>query len=138
MPAAVAQVDEDQPAVVAAAVDPAGDADLAAGVGGAQIAGPGVAEPVGLRWLPHPMCLPRRTRATIALGRQLLLLSALHVLQDGPFVFAEDGDVARAGSVGLLELALARAPGELELHVEPGAARLGGQGERGRRSCPAT
>ena len=45
---AVAQVDEDQPAVVAAAVDPAGHADLGAAARGGQVAGPGVAEGVGL------------------------------------------------------------------------------------------
>ena len=46
---AVAQVDEDQPAVVAAAVDPAGHADLVADAGGVEGAGPGVAEGVGAR-----------------------------------------------------------------------------------------
>ena len=42
-PRAVAQVDEDQAAVVAAAVYPTGDADLAARVGGAQLAAPAIA-----------------------------------------------------------------------------------------------
>src|SRR5207248_1475031 len=46
-PAAVAQVDEDQVAVVAAAVDPAGEADVALRVAAAQVAAPGVA--VGVR-----------------------------------------------------------------------------------------
>ena len=40
---AVAQVDEDQPAVVAPAVDPAGHAHALADAGGVELAGPGVA-----------------------------------------------------------------------------------------------
>src|SRR5262249_24316463 len=51
-PAAVAQVDEDQPAMVAAAVHPAGDADAIADARGPELAGPGVAVGVGAR-RPH-------------------------------------------------------------------------------------
>jgi hypothetical protein len=51
-PRAVAQVDEDQPAVVAAAVDPARDADLLADARGVELAAPGVAVAVGAR-RPH-------------------------------------------------------------------------------------
>src|SRR5205085_6824494 len=61
--AAVAQVDEDQPAVVAAAVHPAGDADVAAGVTEREVAGPAVAEAVGARGLDHRPG-PRRTSRT--------------------------------------------------------------------------
>ena len=43
MPAAVAQVDEDQAAVVAPAVHPARDADALADARGVELAGPGVA-----------------------------------------------------------------------------------------------
>ena len=57
-PGAVAQVDEDQPAVVAAAMHPAGDADGRVDVAGAQLAGPGVAEGVGAR-RPHRGLPPR-------------------------------------------------------------------------------
>ena len=46
-PGAVAQVDEDEPAVVAAAVDPAGDPDLGADAVGQHLAAPGVAVVVG-------------------------------------------------------------------------------------------
>ena len=48
-PGAVAQVDEDQPAVVAAAMDPAGHPHRVADARGAQVAGPGVAVAVGCR-----------------------------------------------------------------------------------------
>src|SRR6185437_6695999 len=51
-PGAVAQVDEDQPAVVAAAVDPAGDADLLPHARGVELAGPGVAVQVRA-WRSH-------------------------------------------------------------------------------------
>src|SRR5687768_12780945 len=67
---AVAHVDEDQPAVVAAAVHPARDADGAALVRRAQVAGPGVAQAVGARRLLHsvPPRRARRTLATTAVG----------------------------------------------------------------------
>ena len=42
-PGAVAEVDEDEPAVVATAVHPAGDARARSGAAGVQVAGPGVA-----------------------------------------------------------------------------------------------
>jgi hypothetical protein len=52
---AVAQVDEDKSAVVAAPVDPARDADGRADVAGAQLAAPGVAVLVGAR-RPQAAC----------------------------------------------------------------------------------
>ena len=49
-PGAVAQVDEDQAAVVAAAMDPAGDAHVLADACGVELAGPGVAIRIGAWW----------------------------------------------------------------------------------------
>src|SRR6476646_6140314 len=54
---AVAAVAEDQPAVVAPAVHPAGDAHGRVDVAGAQLAGPGVAVGVGARG-PHSALPP--------------------------------------------------------------------------------
>src|SRR3954470_11008647 len=64
-------------------------------------------------------------------GRRLddLLLARLHVLERYALV-AEDRDVARAEAVGVLELALELAAGELLLDGEPRAPCLGGQRER--------
>ena len=59
---------------------------------------------------------------------------ALHVLERRALV-AEDRNVAGAGAVGLLELALQRAPAELEPRGVPGAARVGGEPERRGRAC---
>ncbi len=59
-PGAVAQVDEDQPAVVAAAVDPAGDARLRAGPLGGQLAAPAVPVGVRARSALHASRLPLR------------------------------------------------------------------------------
>ena len=50
---AVAQVDEDQPAVVAPAVHPAGHAGIGVGPVGGQLLAPGVAVAVGPRSVPH-------------------------------------------------------------------------------------
>jgi hypothetical protein len=64
---AVAQVDEDEPAVVAAAVHPAGEPDVAARVAGAQVAAPGVAVAVGARRLLHRTG-PRSTSRTTSVS----------------------------------------------------------------------
>ena len=53
-PGAVAQVDEDQAAVVTAVVDPARDARLGAGACGVEVAGPAVAVRVGARRRQRP------------------------------------------------------------------------------------
>src|SRR3954454_6003602 len=63
---AVAQVDEDQAAVVAAAVHPSGQAHLGAAAVGAQLPAPRVAVDVRLRRLPHAGCRPFSARATAA------------------------------------------------------------------------
>jgi hypothetical protein len=47
----IAQVDEDQAAVVTTAVNPAGDASGRAGAGAGQLGGPGVTEGVAARSL---------------------------------------------------------------------------------------
>ena len=53
------------------------------------------------------------------------LLAALHVAQLGAAVGLEDQDAAGADPVGVLELALEAAPGEVDLGREPGVAQLG-------------
>ena len=126
-PGAVAQVDEDQPAVVAPAVHPAGDAHGLADARGGELAAPGVAVAVRPR-RPHSESL--RDVVHDRAGLHCLLLSRLHVLQRGALV-AEDGNVAGAGAVRLLELALERAPAEFESRRVPRAARVGGEPERG-------
>ena len=124
---AVAQVDEDQAAVVAAAVDPAGDADGLADARGVELAGPGVAVGVGARRPHRPS--PDVVHHRVGLHRPLL--ARLHVLERRPLV-AEDGNVAGARAVGLLELALQRAPAEFESRRVAGAAGVGGEAEGGR------
>ena len=64
-PGAVAQVDEDQPAVVAAAVHPAGHAHGRVDVAGAQLAGPRVAVEVRARG-PHRALPPRMWCITVS------------------------------------------------------------------------
>ena len=88
---AVAQVDEDQAAVVAAAVDPARHADALAGARGVELARPGVAVRVGAG-RPHS---PWRDVVHDGVGLHLSLLAGLHVLQRRTLV-AEDGNVAGA------------------------------------------
>src|ERR1019366_8569646 len=64
------QVDEDETAVVAAAVHPARDPGLSAGPPGIEMAGPGVTEGVGSRTVlhRHTSRLPRRMVATTVWG----------------------------------------------------------------------
>src|SRR6476661_2051932 len=64
---AVAQVDEDQTAVVAAPVDPTGDTDLVAGAGAVDGPRPGVPVGVGGR-RPHSGPRPRNTSRSTAAG----------------------------------------------------------------------
>ena len=128
-PRAVAQVDEDEPAVVAAAVDPARDADL----------GRRSARRSGRRPRRRGRCwVSERGSSGVASlddacdggrgGLHVLLLAGVHVAQLRA-VRAHDGNVAGPGAVCLLELALQRAPGELLLDGEPRGPRLGGQRE---------
>ena len=63
-------------------------------------------------------------------GLHRALLSRLHVLERRPLV-AEDRNVAGAGAVRLLELPLERAAAEFESRRVAGAARVGGEPERG-------
>ena len=135
MPGAVAQVDEDQPAVVAAAVHPAGDAHGLAPARRPQLAAPGVAV---ARWprggLTSGPCADAAVHRPCR-GSTVLLLARLHVLERRALV-AEDGNVAGAGAVGLLELALERAAGELESgRAAPRGARRprAGRPRRGAR-----
>ena len=92
MPGAVAQVDEDQPAVVAAAVHPAGDAHGLADARGVELAGPGVAVVVARAAASRQ---PSRDVVHDRVRLHRALLSRLHVLQRRALV-AEDGNVAGA------------------------------------------
>ena len=120
---AVAEVDEDQPAVVAPAVHPAGHAHLVAGAVGAQLAGPGLAVAGSARG-PHA---GRRRAARPPAPRRLhlVLLAAVHVLQLRSLV-AQNRNVASMQPVRVLELALERAPGQFDLRVQARLAHLGG------------
>ena len=140
---AVAQVDEDQAAVVAAAVDPAGDPHL------------GV-DAVGSTW-PHqasryPLGLSAAARASrrlaVAVSGRVArrfsaghlvdkvgrldrpLLAGAHVAQLRRAVGLEDQDAAGADPVGVFELALEPAPAEVELGREAGVAQLDRQRHR--------
>src|SRR3984885_11342798 len=55
---------------------------------------------------------------------RVALVARLHVLQPRRTVLTDDGHVARADPVGVPELALERAAGQLELGLEAGAPRL--------------
>ena len=91
-PGAVAQVDEDDAAVVAAAVDPAGHAHVLAHARGVELAGPGVAVRVGA-WWSH-----KRSPDVVhdGFGGDELVLTAVAIAQLDAVV-AEDGNVAGAG-----------------------------------------
>src|SRR6185437_13306664 len=67
-PGAVSQVDEDQPAVVSAAVHPARDARLRASALGGELAAPGVPVAVGSGSVLHVSRLPRRIVGITSLG----------------------------------------------------------------------
>ena len=126
----VAQVDEDQPAVIAAAVNPAGDTDLAGSVGGAQVAAPAVAVAVGSRQMHQAATSrsTRRARSTVSSVPERRSRSTHGLALD-------DGEEAGAEPLGLLQLPLQRAAGELHLRRQPGNARrcerLEGVGARG-------
>ncbi len=104
MPVAVAQVDEDQPAVVAAAVDPAGDARRRD-----RRARPSALRPRrrGSRWRAASSCQrppSQHQRDHGAAGRSRPARRTLHVLQRSRALLADDRDRARADPVGLLQL----------------------------------
>ena len=97
----------------------------------AQVSRYGLAR--GARLTACPGCAgsaPRRRPRAVA------LLARLHVLQDRRVV-AHQGNVASAEPVGVLELPLARPPGELDLRVQARAARLVDDPERVARAGPA-
>ena len=129
-PGAVAQVDEDQAAVVAAAVDPAGDPHLGVDPVAQHLAAPGVAKAVGAqgRRLAHGSPpVSSSISFAVSTGR---CSPRGHVAQLRRAVGLEDQHAAGADPVGVLELALEAAPGEVELGREPGVAQLGRQRHR--------
>src|ERR1700691_3492463 len=88
---AVAHVDEDQAAVVAAAVHPAGDARRGVGAGGRELGGPGVAKAVWLRRALHHRRCPRRIAAItapVASSFCSLLLMSLRLVCSPSFTMA--------------------------------------------------
>ena len=131
--AAVAQVDEDQAAVVAAAVHPARDAHLVADARARRARRP---RRRGTRWRAAGASDLHASADEVhdGVGLDGPLLAGLHVLQRGALV-AEDRDEAGAGPVGLLELALQRAPGELEPRGVARPAGVGGQAVGGRAAA---
>ncbi len=131
---AVAHVDEDQPAVVAPAVHPAGHARLGVGAVGRQLAAPDVAVFVRPRRVLHSCASGAQNLGDHVGESGVVLIARLHVLQPGRTVLADDRHVAGADPVGVPELALQRPAGELELRLEPGAARLNRQLERRARA----
>ena len=100
-------------------------------------AAPGVAVAVGPRGMLHDSLAPRRIVGITARWRELALLSGLHVLERRASSSRDDRDVAGAEPVGVLELALQRAAGELELRREPGAGGRRGRVRRPRVAAPA-
>ncbi len=127
--AAVAEVDEDEIAVVAPARDPAGETHLATDVGGAQLPRIGVAK--------HQEPFPRRAASPSrqAGGGEVLFPAAVHGAQahevGADLVEAEKHGERRAAAAGLLELALGAAPGEVQLGGQAGPAQLLGKAEGG-------
>ncbi len=127
--AAVAEIDEDEVAVVAAARDPAGEAHLAADVGGAQLARIDVAE--------HQDSFPRRAASSAAKPAAArssspppsMVRRRTRVVAE--LVEAEQHRQLRAAAAGLLELALGAAPGEVQLGGQAGASQLLGDAEGG-------
>ena len=123
---AVAQVDEDQPAVVAAAVDPAGDPDLGVDPVAEHLAAPGVAVAVGAAApgsrsrarLPRDLARPGSPASTgrcspLAMSRSCAVPSASRIsTRRAPIRSA------------CLSWPLSAAPGEVELGREPGVAQL--------------
>ena len=127
---AVAQVDEDQPAVVAAAVDPAGDPHLGIDPVAQHFAAPGVAVAVraqGRRLAHASPPVISSTRLPVSTGA---LLAAVHVAQLGAAVGLEDQHPPGADPGRLFELPLEAAPGQIDLGREPGVAQLDRQRHR--------
>ena len=119
---AIAQVDEDDAAVVAATVNPARDAYRAALVLGPQLAAPGVAVSVRAQRLHASSRMRRSTACTTAAVSIVSCCPLAHVLQRG-LRAVDDRDVARTRSIGLRELASQRAA--CELHLRGKACRTG-------------
>ena len=95
-PGAVAQVDEDQPTVVAAAVHPAGDARVGAGALGGQLRRTtrrGSSLGRGACFIQA--AAPRRIVGITFVELGLELLARLHVLEARLLVLADDRDVPR-------------------------------------------
>ena len=134
---AVAQIDEDQPAVVAPAMHPAGHPGLGVRPLGGQLAAPGIAVAVGARRMLHSGRCPRRiVGITFRSSVSRCSPDSMSLSVATPFV-ADDRHPAGVDAIGVLELALERAAGQLDLGLQPGPARLARQLERPRACCPA-
>ena len=129
---AVAQVDEDQAAVVAAAVDPAGDPHLGVDPLRQHLAAPGVAVAVRAQ--------RRRARAligsppvisSISLPGSAARCSPVFMSRSWALPSASRMRTRRgADPVGVFELALEAAAGEVDLGRDPGVAQLDRQRHR--------
>ena len=99
-PGAVAQVDEDEPAVVAAAVDPAGDPDVGVDPVGEHLPAPGVAVLVRAqrREAPARSLSAQLLRSRPSREVELALLAARHVAELRGAVVVEDHRAARRRS----------------------------------------
>ena len=136
---AVAQVDEDQAAVVAAAVDPAGDPRLgvdpvAEHLRRTRCRGTRSARSGGR--LAHDSPPGHLVDKVAGVGRPLL--AGRHVAQLRRAVGLEDQDARGADPVGVFELALEAAPGQVDLGREPGVAQLDRQRHRPLAAGPAS
>ena len=112
MPRVVAEVDEDQSAVIAAARDPAGDRDRLSDALGVDLAAIEIAPAV------HPVIL-----STTSSSGAVKSLAAL--LPDGRLRAVDEDRPAGAQSRGLSELALGRASGVIHVGTQPAATQLG-------------
>ena len=124
-PRAVAQVDEDQATVVAAAMDPARDARVRARPLGGELAAPRVAVGVRPRCVLHDSRLDRRIVGITFCSSVRAPRPTACPCSSRCRVLADDRHEAGADPVGVPELALERAAGELELGAAalPGARR---------------
>ena len=139
---AVAQVDEDQAAVVAAAVDPAGDPRLgvdpvAAAPGRTRCRGSRSARS-GRRRSAHRARPPVISSTRLAgVDRRAARRSPCRAAARVPSA-SRISDAAGADPVGVLELALEAAPGEVDLGREPGVAQLDRQRHRPLAAGPSS
>ena len=141
-PGAVAQVDEDQAAVVAAAVHPAGDAGLGVDPVAEHLAAPGVA--VGVRRAAPAARSSRSAPSPLELVEQLgrrrsARCSPLSMSRSCADAVVRRGSATRRAPIrsACLSWPLSAAAGEVDLGREPGAAQLARPARSAARSLLA-